>query len=55
VAEAIIEGLRPLQARYRELAADPQHLNALLADGAAKVRPLAEKTLAEVKRKVGLG
>jgi tryptophanyl-tRNA synthetase len=55
LAEVVIEGLRPLQERYRELTAEPGHIDAILAEGAAKARPLAEKTLAEVKNRVGLG
>jgi tryptophanyl-tRNA synthetase len=55
LAEVVIEGLRPLQERYRELTAEPGHIDAILAEGAAKARPLAEKTLAEVKKRVGLG
>jgi len=55
LAEVVIEGLRPLQERYRELTAEPGHIDIILAEGAAKARPLAEKTLAEVKKRVGLG
>ena len=55
LAEVVIEGLRPLQERYRELTAEPGHIDAILAEGAAKARPLAEKMLAEVKKRVGLG
>ena len=55
LAEVVIEGLRPLQERYRELTAEPGHIDAILTEGAAKARPLAEKTLAEVKKRVGLG
>lgn len=55
LAAVIIERLSPLQARYRELTADPTCIDALLAEGAAKVRPTAEKTLALVKERVGLG
>lgn len=55
LAEVIIEGLRPLQSRYRDLTADPTHVDTLLAEGARKVRPVAEEILATVKRKVGLG
>jgi len=47
--------LSPLQERYRELTADPTHIDSILADGADRARPTAEKVLAEVKRKVGLG
>ncbi len=55
LADLVIEGLRPLQTRYRELMADPSYLERLLADGANKVRPLAEKTLRTVMERVGLG
>jgi tryptophanyl-tRNA synthetase len=55
LAEAVIEGLAPLQNRYRELTADPSHLEGLLKDGADRVRPMAERTLARVRERVGLG
>jgi tryptophanyl-tRNA synthetase len=55
LAEVVIEGLRPLQERYRELTAEPGHIDAILKEGAAKARPLADKMLAEVKKRVGLG
>jgi len=54
LAEVVIEGLRPLQERYKELTADPTRIDSLLADGAARARPTAEKVLAEVKKRVGL-
>ena len=55
LAEVVIERLCPLQERYRELTAEPGHIDSLLAAGAAKARPLAEKLLADVKRRIGLG
>ncbi|MFH1647742.1 MAG: tryptophan--tRNA ligase [Chloroflexota bacterium] len=55
LAEVVVEGLRPLQERYRQLTSPPGHIDAILAAGAAKARPLAEKTLAEVKERIGLG
>ncbi len=55
LAEVIIEGLRHLQSRYRELTADPTYIDSLLTEGASKVRPIAEQTFAMVKNKVGLG
>jgi tryptophanyl-tRNA synthetase len=54
LAEVVIEGLRPLQERYKELTADPTRIDSILADGAARARPTAEKVLAEVKKRVGL-
>jgi len=55
LAETVVEGLRPLQERYKALTADPAHIDKILAVGAEKARPLAAKTLAEVKKRVGLG
>jgi tryptophanyl-tRNA synthetase len=55
LAEVIINGLEPIQSRYRELMKDPAHIDNLLADGASKVRPMAEKTLQTIKDKIGLG
>jgi tryptophanyl-tRNA synthetase len=54
VAEAVIEGLRPLRERYQQLAADPGQLDALLREGADKVRPCAEKTLRRAQERLGL-
>jgi tryptophanyl-tRNA synthetase len=55
LAEVVVESLRPLQERYQELTAVPGHIDSILAEGAKKARPLAEKTLEQVKSKVGLG
>jgi tryptophanyl-tRNA synthetase len=55
LAEVVIEGLRPIQERYKALTAEPGHIDNILKEGADKARPLAEKMLAEVKKKVGLG
>ena len=54
LGEVIVEGLRPLQSRYRELTAEPTYIDSLLAEGASRARPLAEKTLTIVKNKVGV-
>jgi len=55
LAEVVVESLRPLQERYSELTAEPRRIDTILAEGAAKARPTAEKVLAEVKKKIGLG
>lgn len=55
LAEIIIEKIKPLQSRYHELMTDPAHIDFLLTQGASKVRPVAEKILALVKAKIGLG
>ncbi|HEY1331557.1 MAG TPA: tryptophan--tRNA ligase [Actinomycetota bacterium] len=53
LAEAMIEGLRPLQERHRELVADPGELTRILEVGAEKARAIAAKTLATVYEKLG--
>ncbi len=55
LAEVVVSGLNPLQTRYRELTSDPDYIDSLLAEGAAKIRPTAESVLNRVKGKVGLG
>jgi tryptophanyl-tRNA synthetase len=55
LGEAVVEYLRPLQTRYAEFTADPAELDRILAIGADKARPLAEKTLQLAKERVGLG
>lgn len=53
-AEAVVEVLRPIQARYLELEADPAHTASLLATGAAKAGALASRTLTRVRDALGL-
>ena len=53
-AEALVELLRPIQARYHELAADPGATEALLAKGADKARAkAAEPCSARARNAVG--
>jgi tryptophanyl-tRNA synthetase len=54
LTEVIIAALRPLQARYHQLAADPTYLTTLLTKSADRIRPLAEKTLARAQERMGL-
>jgi len=53
-AEALVELLRPLQARRAELAADPGAVSALLARGADKATGVAGPTYARAAAAVGL-
>jgi tryptophanyl-tRNA synthetase len=55
LAERIIEFFRPMREKRMQLAADPAVVEEVLADGAAKVRPLLAATLAEVREAVGIG
>jgi tryptophanyl-tRNA synthetase len=54
VADAIIDELVPIQARYAELRADEAHLRELLAESAARVHVVADATLLRVQKAVGL-
>ncbi len=55
LAERIIERFRPMRARREELAADPGIVERVLAAGAAKVRPILEATMSEVRAATGIG
>ena len=54
VADAVIDALRPIQARYAELRADDEGLRRVLAESAARVRVVADATLLKVQEAVGL-
>jgi tryptophanyl-tRNA synthetase len=54
VAEAVIAELEPIQQRYHALMADPAQVTAILDDGAARLRPLAQKTLRTAMVRMGL-
>jgi tryptophanyl-tRNA synthetase len=53
LGEALVEYLRPLQERHRELVSDPGEIARLLELGAEKARAAAAKTLATVYEKIG--
>ncbi|MEV1290007.1 hypothetical protein [Micromonospora sp. NPDC049679] len=46
--------VRPLQARYTELARDPGYVRRLLAEGAERARDGAAGTVHRTKRAIGL-
>lgn len=53
LAELIIEKLAPIQEKYHKLIADKSYLDKILAEGKTKASQIAEKTLKDVKKKVG--
>jgi tryptophanyl-tRNA synthetase len=55
LAEVVVEGLRPLQTRYKEITEDPSYLDKQLSEGAELAHPLAQKILSRVQNKIGLG
>ncbi|MDR2657674.1 MAG: tryptophan--tRNA ligase, partial [Oscillospiraceae bacterium] len=53
-AEACIEALAPIQAEHRRWMADQAELNRVLKDGAERAARIAARTMAKVRKKVGL-
>jgi tryptophanyl-tRNA synthetase len=53
VADAIVELLEPIQARYREVRGDPAELQRLLTMGAEKARALSAPTLSLMYERMG--
>jgi len=53
-AQDLSRALEPFRTRRAELAGDPDLVWRVLADGAAKARAIAQETIDEVKRRVGL-
>ncbi|MBS0276492.1 MAG: tryptophan--tRNA ligase, partial [Proteobacteria bacterium] len=54
VAEMVLSHLQPFQQRFREITGDPSYLAGVLAEGAAKVAPVANDTVRTVKQRMGL-
>jgi tryptophanyl-tRNA synthetase len=53
-AEAVVEVLRPVQARHKELCADPGYVEEVLRHGAEKARAMARPTVDTAYRAIGL-
>ncbi len=53
LADLAVEKLAPINAEMRKLMSDPGHVDAILADGAARARAIAEQTMREVRSIVG--
>lgn len=54
VAEAVVEGLAPIQQRYQEITADPGYVTGILKEGAERVMPIAKATVELTKKRMGL-
>jgi len=54
LAEGINKALAPLRERRASFAARPEYVNEILTDGAKRAKVIAQKTLNEVKEKMGL-
>jgi tryptophanyl-tRNA synthetase len=53
LADLAVEKLAPINSEMRRLMSDPGHVDAILADGAARARAIAEQTMREVRSIVG--
>ena len=54
VAEAVVETLAPIQARYNEIFSDKAYLAEVMTTGAERAARLAARTMTKVRKKVGL-
>ena len=55
LTERLVATLEPIQQRYHELMNDPSTLEAILKQGADRVRPMAAATMQRMKDVIGLG
>ncbi len=55
VADAVVEYLAPVRARYEQLRGDEPRLERLLEEGAARARAIATGTLRDVRGAMGVG
>jgi len=53
VAEAVVEELKPLQERYRQIRADKAYLNAIMKEGAETAYANSQRLLRKVYKKIG--
>lgn len=54
LTEVLIETLRPIREKYNELATAPEQVDVVLKQGVERAEPIAKKTLALAKQRVGL-
>lgn len=54
LAEAIFKELQPIQTRRAQLELDVDYVDRMIREGERKARSVAEKTVAEVRKKMGL-
>jgi len=54
LAENMNEELAPIRERHAELSGNPDRVRELMAEGAARCRAIARKTMDEVRQKVGI-
>lgn len=54
VGEVIIDTLKPIQQRFKELSEDKSYIEGLMKEGAQKAQSMSMKTLRKVKKKIGI-
>ncbi len=54
LADALVEVLAPIRERYHQLVSHPDEVWDVLREGAARARPVAQATMDEVRRRMGL-
>ncbi|MBL7141686.1 tryptophan--tRNA ligase [Patescibacteria group bacterium] len=54
LAENIFKELKPIQAKRKKLEKNPEKIKKILQQGADRARKIAQKTMTEVKKKMGL-
>jgi tryptophanyl-tRNA synthetase len=54
LADVVIAALEPIQARYREVTADPRYIDGVLREGVENLRPIVDQTMGRVHRNMGL-
>ncbi len=54
VADAVVEFVRPLQERYRELERDPAEVDRIVAAGATRAEEMSAPVITRVRDAVGL-
>ena len=54
VANSVIDKLKPIQEKYKQILEDEQYLEKIYTQGAENARKLASKTIQDVKNKIGI-
>jgi len=54
VANSVVDKLKPIQDKYKEILDDKEYLEKIYIKGAENARKLASKTLEDVKNKIGI-
>jgi tryptophanyl-tRNA synthetase len=54
VTEAVVSRLEPIQRKYREITGDASYIDNVLREGNERVMPIAQNTIRNTKRAMGL-